>query len=112
MDSIAAGMIIAEMRNTSNKNENDIREALIQEMRDIGMLLPQYDWSDKDFNDTLEAITADWFERHPETQRGTGEFQKKYPEKIAGLELLEKMGAMGRITPDEFITLYREIHNF
>lgn len=55
---------------------NSIREQLLAEMRQTGMLLPQYDWQSKELDDTLESITADWFARHPETKRGSGAFQK------------------------------------
>ena len=85
---------------------------IISEMKRTGMLLPKYDWQNKEFNDTLEAITADWFKRHPETKRGTGEFQKKYPEKIATKDMLSKMSGKGRITPEEYMILYREIYSF
>jgi hypothetical protein len=89
-----------------------IREQLISEMRAEGFLLPEYDWNNQEFMDTLKDITLDWFARHPETIRGTGEFQAKYPGKVAALDLLWKMAQMGRITPDEYIALYKEINNF
>jgi|GEM_PF-6343851 len=95
-----------------NSDVQTIRKGVIQELVEKGTLLPKYDWQDKEFNDTLEAITADWFTRHPETKRGTGEFDKKYPEKATALGLMERMGAMGRITPEEYIVIYKEIFNF
>lgn len=106
-----------EQANKLSREANEItrdsqRERLIQELREKGMILPEYDWKDKEFNDTLEAITADWFVRHPETKRSGGEFDKKYPEKAAALDLMERMSAMGRITPEEYIIIYREIFNF
>ena len=88
------------------------RDRLVDELYARGTLLPEQDWDDPKFNAELEAITADWFVRHPETKRGTGEFQKKYPEKIAAMDMLSKLSGKGRITPDEYLTLYREINNF
>ncbi|MFK5938149.1 MAG: hypothetical protein QM497_07100, partial [Sulfurimonas sp.] len=97
-------MIMGEIENASYQKEDDIKNQLIAEMRSRGMLLPRYDWRNKEFNDVLEGITADWFKRHPETKRGSGEWQEKYPKKEAGLSLLEKMSGMGRITPDGVVT--------
>jgi hypothetical protein len=91
---------------------DNAKQEVLAELKAKGMILPKYDWQDKGFNDTLEAIVADWFERHPETIRGSGEFAKKYPNKVAAEEMLSKMSGMGRITPDEYVTLYREINNF
>lgn len=101
-----------EARHNNEAAKNELRESIIEELQENGTLLPRYDWADKRFNETTKAITADWFARHPEIKRGTGEFQAKYPEKFKGIVLLDKMTGMGRITPEEYIILFREIHNF
>ena len=88
------------------------RDRLVEELYARGTLLPEYDWDDPKFNAEVEAITADWFVRHPETIRGSGEFQKKYPEKKVAMDMLDKLTAKGRMTPEEYLILYREIFNF
>jgi hypothetical protein len=125
-DAIIAGMIMGEMdemnyrlaeQNTLLQSKNNdsvqsIKQQLVNQMREEGMLLPKYNWNKKEFANALAAITDEWFKRHPETKRGTGEFQAKYPEKIEAENLLIQMAKKGRITPDEYVVLYREINSF
>lgn len=110
IDDVIMGMMFAEEDN--EEIANDAKNALIKELKQKGILLPRYDWKNKEFYNKLEEITADWFKRHPETKRGSGEFLAKYPEKEDALRLLREMSNKGRITPIEYITLYREIYNF
>lgn len=99
-------------RDKLESSKESIRVEFVRELINEGIILPEYDWQSEAFKNELEAITLDWFERHPETKRGTGEFDKKYPEKAKGLDLLWEMAQKGRIKPDEYIALYRGIYNF
>ena len=96
----------------ANRERNKEQADLIEELYARGTLLPEYEWNNPKFNAELEAITADWFVRHPETKRGTGEFDRKHPEKAKAFDILSELSGKGRITPDEYLTLYREIFNF
>lgn len=116
---LAMGSMLAQNDKTNRllEEQNNIlsdnnKNAIIAEMRRTGMLLPEYDWQSREFQDAREAITADWFKRHPETVRGSGAFQKEYPDKNVALEMLVKMSGMGRITPEEYLVLHREMFNF
>jgi len=93
-------------------NEVPSREQIVNELIEEGILLPEYDWSEKEFHAELERITKDWFERHPEVKRGTGEFQEKYPELEKVAETMQTMIEKGRISPVEYTELYRNLYRF
>ena len=126
-DLLIAEMFMGELEesmrvNTEKKIKSDeksrkptkasVKEELIEEMKKSGTLLPQYNWRDSKFTEALEKITAEWFARHPETTRGNGEFDKTYPEKGKALDLLDSMATKGRISPSEFVVLYKELYDF
>jgi hypothetical protein len=90
---------------------NPTKDEIIQELINEGVILPTQDWGD-DFQAKKEAITTDWFARHPECKRGTGQFPKMYPEVVKAQDIIIKMSELGRITPEEFLILYKEIKNF
>ena len=71
-----------------------------------------YDWDNEEFQAACEAIKVDFFARHPEFVRGSGEFSRVYPDKIKGIETLNRMSELNRIHPDEFLLLIKEIYNF
>jgi len=75
------------------------------------MLLPPQDWGEE-FQAKAEAITVDWFERHPECKRGTGQFAEMYPDVEKGLENLLRMSQLQRITTEEFLILHEGLMNF
>ncbi len=75
-------------------------------------LLPVYDWEGESFSKAQDNIAKVWFEKNPKTTRGTGEFKKQYPEKYAAIVILNKMTKLRRITPEEYLALYKEIFNF
>lgn len=101
-DAALAGMMMATI-------DNNNYDRVVADMTKQGMILPEYDWNNKEFKDTVESIITDWFVRHPDIKRGTGEFQNKYPQIIKMIDVLDQMANFGRIKPDEFLTLYRGI---
>jgi len=119
----AAGSINAELKESnelqreanaiaSQRARENLRAEIIQELRNQGTLLPEYDWQSKEFTDAYEAITADFFKRHPEVTRGTGEFSKKYPNIDRAEDTLIRLTQIGRITPDEFLILVKALKSF
>jgi len=119
----AAGSINAELKESnelqreanaivSQRARENLRAEIIQELRNQGTLLPEYDWRNKEIDDTIEAITVDWFQRHPEVKRGTGEFAQKYPKVADAYNIMQRMSQMGRIKPDEYIILLKALFNF
>lgn len=76
------------------------------------MTTVQYDWQNPEFQGACEAIDVDFFNRHPEIVRGSGEFARRYPEKEKGIGTLDRLSELNRIHPDEYVLLYKEILNF
>lgn len=103
--------ISAQMGMQTSPKMQTVKNITIEELVRRGTLLPEYDWSSKEFDDAYENLAADWFRRHPEVSRGTGEFAKKYPEKDKAFDVLHRMSDLGRITPDEFLLLAKEIYS-
>jgi len=101
-----------ELAGAIEKERADAQKQLIQQLENEGVLLPQYDWKSEEFNKEINKITDDWFKRHPETRRGTGEFQKHHPEVYNALDTLDMMTYRNRITPQEFISIYKALHEF
>ena len=87
------------------------KDDIVEELMKDGILLPQQDWGEE-FQAKAEAITVDWFERHPECVRGSGQFAEMFPDEDKAEITLSRMSEKGRITPDEYLVLYREIMNF
>ena len=104
-----AGYVGAEIERTRDVLEAQNRDKIIADLRDEGILLPEYDWQDKAFLDELEQIAIEWFQRHPEVIRGSGDFAKMHPEKDVALDTLGRMVELGRITPKEYLIIHREI---
>lgn len=107
-----AGYLGAAIAETKEKTEPVTREQIIAELMAEGILLPEFDWESPEFVQERDSIALDWFERHPEIKRGTGALEKLYPQVIALEDTLIHMSGLGRITPKEYITIYREAFNF
>ena len=90
---------------------SDSKEEVVAQLRKDGVLLEPQDWGE-DFQAKREAITADWFARHPECERGTGQFAKMYPDVVKAQNNLVRMSELGRITEEEFLILAAGLRNF
>jgi len=122
MDAFSFGWMAGEANDTKKilreqnrllEEGNDIkRDTVIQELRDEGILLPEYDWFEEKFQAELESVFADWHERHPEIIRGSGDLEKKFPEIVKAVEAMENMIEKSRISPEEFLLLYRNLYSF
>lgn len=73
---------------------------------------PEYDWQNPEFQGTMENIKKDFYARHPEIVRGSGDFNRKFPEKEKGIETLNRLSELNRIHPDEYLQIFKEILNF
>ncbi len=101
-----------ELAGAIEKERADAQKQLIQQLENEGVLLPQYDWESEEFDNQLTEIADDWFKRHPETHKGTGEFQKHHPNVYEAINALDMMGYRGRITPQEYVTIYKALFSF
>jgi len=119
----AAGSINAELKESnelqreanavaSQRARENLRAEIIQELRNQGTLLPEYDWQSKEFTDALETIATDWYKRHPEVKRGTNDLAQKYPKVAEAQNVIRRMSQMGRITPVEYLTLLKTLFSF
>lgn len=72
----------------------------------------EYNWDDPEFKAAEEAMIADWFERHPECIRGTGQFAREYPEVYKALDALVDLCNSGRIHADEYLIIHKALHAF
>lgn len=127
MDEAAAGLLMGLAERDLHKKLNVLINEMYLIRQDMTMLrmdgtpqtqpqttlqTVQYDWQNKDFQDACEAIRVDFYARHPEITRAPGNFAKLFPEKGKAVEILDRMGELNRIHPDELLILLREIYNF
>jgi hypothetical protein len=71
-----------------------------------------YDWDNEEFQGACDVILNDFYARHTEVNREAKEFGSLYPEKVKGIEVLNRMSELNRIHPDEFLLLYKQIFDF
>lgn len=101
-----------EANDIARQQLNTNREAIVQELIRDGILLPYPTWDGKEIDRKAQAIIDEWFSRHPETKKGTGEFQKKYPHIINAQQLLFGLLNKNRISEKEFFTLFESLYRF
>lgn len=120
MDAAALGYLVgsleSEASNAIKTLQTELR-ALRAEMAqsnraDSHFTTAQYDWQNPEFQGACDAIRDDFYARHPERVRGDGSFAREFPEKVKGVETLDRMSELNRIHPDEYLLLYKEIYNF
>jgi len=106
-----AGGFLNEAEEMAKEAAQTAKQEVIDDLIKAGTILPAQDWGEE-FQAKEDAIIADWFNRHPEVQRGTGEFKLKHPQVDEALRMVHKMSTKGRITPEEYLVLCEGLHNF
>lgn len=86
----------------------DSREDIINQLKKEGMVVPEQDWGD-DFQAKREIIIENWFKKNPECKRGTGQFEKMFPEAIAALDNLTTLTEKKRITVEEYLIICKGV---
>lgn len=117
MDGLLLGLAERDLHNKLDvmiKEMQTLRHAMSggQAAPTHGFATVQYDWDNPEFQGACDAIQNDFFKRHPEFVRGSGEFSKAYPEKVKGIEVLNRMSELNRIHPDEYLLLFKQIYAF
>ena len=101
-----------EANDIARQQLNTNREAIVQELIRDGILLPYPTWDGKEIDRKAQAIIDEWYSRHPEIKKGTGEFQKKYPNVVNAKNTLTEMLNKNRITEAEFFVLFKTLFDF
>jgi len=110
---LAAGEILDAKERGKQRRDiaEETRDDIVEQLLEDGILLPPQDWGEE-FEKEREEVLADWFERHPECERGTGAFGKKYQPINDAIESLNRMTRFGRISKEEYMTLYKGLFTF
>lgn len=84
----------------------------IDQLKASGTLLPPNAFIPQEIERKTNDIVDNWFERHPEIQRESGEFEDRYLKIVHSKRLLLRLLQVNRITEDEYFTLLRAMFSF
>jgi len=107
LNNMLQAQTIEAIYETANKENNTL-----QRLHKEGILLKPYNWNSPEFQVAMKETVTDFFNRHPEVIRGSGQFAEMFPNVIEAVRVLDKMGEKQRITPEEYLAIHKALHDF